>query len=662
MRELREYLIRLPRPWKRLFMVAVDTIGAVSGLILAIWLQGLPLSSGVQPWWQLPLVVGSVTTACAYFGLYSTVIRYIALRAAFQIAFAVVTAVVALAVVGLLTQVPALQPLVLFNFGLLLLLSIGAARVLARHFLTQTSDPDAERLLIYGAGEAGVQVAQSLETDRRRRVVGFIDDRRELVGKKLADLPVFPSSKLPRLIERKRISSVLLALPSASRRRKQELIDRIEPLPVTVKTVPSLQEILSGRAQISEIRDIDIEDLLGRDTVPPDQALLTRSISAHVVMVTGAGGSIGSELCRQIVRLEPSHLVLLESNEYSLYRIEREVRALAKQVGHVRVTPVLGDVLDRELVRTCIRNFGIQTLFHAAAYKHVPLVEHNVRAGLRNNIFGTCNIAKAALECGVERFILISTDKAVRPTSVMGATKRVAELVVQAMAQRAASSNGSGPRCIFSMVRFGNVLDSSGSVVPHFREQIHAGGPVTVTHPDITRFFMTIPEAAQLVIQAGAMAQGGEVFVLDMGKPIRIVDLAKRMIRLAGYTLRDPGRPDGDIEIEFTGLRPGEKLYEELLIDGSTVPSGHPKIGFAQDAAMSWEQLELLVQKMHEATVQDYRRAVVMRLLQQAVPEYTAADEHYDLIGIEEDEERFETEDELVVLPESEPAPGFPSA
>lgn len=661
MKGVRDFLIRLPRPWKRALIVSVDIMGALIGIALAVGLQGLPIAAMAQPWWQLPLVVASVVGCCAVFGLYSTVIRYIALRAAFRIVFAAASAVIALAALSLFVSVPVLRPLVLFNFGVLLVLALGSVRVLARHFLSQSSDPDAERLLIYGAGEAGVQAAHSLITDTRRRVVGFVDDRSDLVGKEVADLPVYPSAKLPRLVVKKQIGSVLLALPSVSRRRKQEIVDWLEPLPVTVKTVPSLQEILSGRARISEIRDIDIEDLLGRDPVPPDRVLLTRSITDHVVMVTGAGGSIGSELCRQIVQLEPSHLVLFETNEYSLYQIEREVRALAMRAGHLRITPVLGNVLDRDLVETCVRNFGVQTLFHTAAYKHVPLVEYNVRAGLRNNIFGTCNVAEAALKHGVERFILISTDKAVRPANVMGASKRVAELVVQAMAQRAASSNGSGPRCIFSMVRFGNVLDSSGSVVPHFREQIRAGGPVTVTHPDITRFFMTIPEAAQLVIQAGAMAQGGEVFVLDMGKPIRIVDLAKRMIRLAGYTLRDQGHPDGDIEIAFTGLRPGEKLYEELLIDGSTVPSGHPKIGFAQDAGMSWDQLEPLVQQMHAATTGgSYRRAAVKQLLQQAVPEYAAADEDYDLIGVGEGDELLDVDEELVAL--SAPTSASPSA
>lgn len=633
MEVLRDFLIRLPRPWKRAVMVVSDSAVVVTAILGAAALQSLPLGAALGPWWQIPLVLMAALLCAAAFGLYSAIIRYIALKVAFQAALATAAALVVLLWSSVYVSAPLFRPDVLVNFGLLFMLGLGSTRVLARHFLSQSSDPDAERLLIYGAGEVGVQVANALKADRRRQVVGFVDDQRDLRHNEVAGLPVYGSARLPALVEHERVSSVLLALPSVSRQGKQEIVDRLEPLPVTVKTVPSLEEILSGRAQVSEIRNIDIEDLLGRDPVPPNKGLLTKSITGHVVMVTGAGGSVGSELCQQIVRLEPRHLVLFDIGECALYHIEREVRALAARgAGDVRVTAVLGDVLDRNLVETCIRSFEVQTLFHAAAYKHVPLVEHNVRAGVQNNVFGTWNAAEAALANGVERFILVSTDKAVRPTNVMGASKRMAELVVQAIAARVRQGGNGRPGCIFSMVRFGNVLGSSGSVVPHFREQIQAGGPVTVTHPEITRFFMTIPEAAELVIQAGAMAKGGEVFVLDMGKPIRILDLARRMIRLAGYTPRDQDNPDGDIEVVFSDLRPGEKLYEELLIGESTLATEHPKIGCAQEYQLPWSTLEPLLQSLREA-LQDYDGARVKQLLGQAVSGYVAAEVNYDDIG-----------------------------
>ena len=626
MKKLREQLIALPRPFKRVLVAATDAFGVTVAACVAILLHSASLSSVFDPWWQLPLVL-LLSQGCAVFvGLYSAVIRYIAIRAAYKIAKVAVVVVCLLLVCGLFVSAPLLQPLVVVNFGFLLALALGTGRLAARHFLGTGSDHDAERLVIFGAGDAGVQVAQSLAPDRRRRVLGFIDDKYGLSGAMVADLPVFRTSELPGLIEAKQIASVLLAVPSASRRRKKELIDWLEPFPVTVKTVPALHEILSGKARISDIRDIEIEDLLGRDPVAPDAELLSNSITGRVVMVTGAGGSIGSELCRQIACLAPAHLVLFEVNESSLFHIEREIRGAAGVNPAMRISAILGSVLDAALVSMAVHRFHVQTLYHAAAYKHVPLVEQNVGAGLRNNVLGTKTVAEAAAAAGVERFILISTDKAVRPTNVMGATKRASELVVQAMAARASESG-----CIFSMVRFGNVLGSSGSVVPYFRQQINDGGPITVTHPDITRFFMTIPEASQLVIQAGAMARGGEVFVLDMGEPIRILDLAKRMIHLAGFTHRDEHNPDGDIEIIFTGLRPGEKLYEELLICDTSLRTEHIKIGCAQESHLPWEDLLPLLKQM-DAAATGQLRGRVKRLLQRVVSEYTPAADDHDAI------------------------------
>lgn len=637
LQRIRNYLLGLPRGIKQALMISADLCGALVALFMALLLQGAPLQTAVQPLWQTPVMLAAVVVFAAQFGLYTTVIRHIGVRASFKILNAALATAVLLALVGLVFPAPLLQPTLVANFSITLAGILALTRIVARHGLGSATDSDAERLVIFGAGNAGVQLVQALASDRRRRVVAFIDDDRSVTGSTVADLPVHASTQLPALIGKQAISGVLLALPTATRQRKQELLDWLEPLPVTVKTVPSLRDILAGQAQITDIRGIDIEDLLGRDPVPPDPTLLSRNIDGQTVMVTGAGGSIGSELCRQIVALNPARLILFETSEVALFRIDQELIQWAdKNQVDARVIPILGNVLDRHLVATSIQRFGVDTLYHAAAYKHVPLVEHNVSAGLRNNVIGTYNVAEAAAAQNVKRFILISTDKAVRPTNVMGATKRVAEQVVQGLAARSNAANGH--RCIFSMVRFGNVLGSSGSVVPQFREQIRNGGPVTVTHPDITRYFMTIPEAAQLVIQAGAMAKGGDVFVLDMGEPVRIVDLARRMIRLAGHTVRDDNNAAGNIEITFTGLRPGEKLYEELLIASSSIGTGHSKIGCAEESALPWPQLESLLQEMVQAADR-YKRGQLKQLLQQAVPEYAAAAQDYDAISSDADQD-----------------------
>ncbi|MDN5938783.1 MAG: polysaccharide biosynthesis protein [Salinisphaera sp.] len=634
--EMRDFLIGLPRRIKKALLLCGDLGAAMLAMLAALTLQGMAYPSALEPWWQLPLIALAVVAAAAGFGLYSAVTRYIAVRTSLGITQTAAAAACILYVAGLALPSPVLQPALLANFAIVLALLLAGVRVVARQILGVTSDADAQRLLIVGAGEAGVQLAQALNCDRRRRVVGFADDDPGLAGSTVADLPVHPTAALEQVVRAQTIEGVLLAIPSATRQRKQALIRLLEPLPVSVKTVPSLRDILSGAAQVSDIRDIEIEDLLGRDPVAPDAALLSPSVAGKTVLITGAGGSIGGELCRQIVALDPAHLVLLDASEIALYDINREIIQWATETGaRVHITAILGNVLDRGLIGTSIRRFSVDTLYHAAAYKHVPLVEQNVGAAFRNNVIGTRNVAEAAVRNGVGRFILVSTDKAVRPCNIMGATKRVAEQVIQGLAVESTGNKGSG--CIFSMVRFGNVLGSSGSVVPQFREQIRNGGPVTVTHPHITRYFMTIPEAAQLVIQAGGMATGGEVFVLDMGEPVRIVELARRMIRLAGATVREPANPKGEIEIIFTGLRPGEKLYEELLIASSSADTGHPMIGRAEEKFLAWPTLAPLIREMNLAAGR-YQQGVVKQLLQQAVPEYTASEQNHDPICAAQEE------------------------
>ncbi len=426
-----------------------------------------------------------------------------------------------------------------------------------------------------------------------------------------------PPGALQTLINEESAQVVLLALPSQSRRRRQEILKSLEPFPVRVMTVPDIADLVSGSARVEDVRDVDASDLLGRDSVPPDERLFDACIRDKVVMVTGAGGSIGSELCRQIAHLRPKRIVLFEMSELALYQIDRELRTLMERDRlSFELASLLGNAHHKYRVREIIQVYGVQTIYHAAAYKHVPIVEQNVVEGIHNNVISTWYTAETAQECGVETFVLISTDKAVNPTNVMGATKRLAEIVLQGLQQR-------GGRTRFCMVRFGNVLESSGSVVPLFREQIRRGGPVTVTHPDVIRYFMTIPEAAQLVLQAGAMAEGGDVFVLDMGKPIRIADLARRMVHLAGLTVRDEQSPEGDIEICYTGLRPAEKLFEELLIGNNVSGTGHPMILRAMEHSLSWEQVQQLLADLMIAMGQfDVRTA--SDLLQVAVREYRA--------------------------------------
>ena len=445
-----------------------------------------------------------------------------------------------------------------------------------------------------------MQLASALSYSQGQQPVAFIDDDPLLHKQQLNGIRVHPFTHLSSLIEKLDVQEVLLALPSASRTRKREILALLEPYPVHVRTLPGLAALAQGEVKIEDIAEVEIDDLLGRDSVSPDHALLDANILGKVVMVTGAGGSIGSELCRQIVRFFPATIILYEQHEYALYAMERELLEWAREnkspLGAETILPILASVTDQARLELVCKGFGVQTIYHAAAYKHVPMVERNPIVAIENNIFGTYRTAQAAINCGVETFVLISTDKAVRPTNTMGATKRFAELILQGLA-------GSGQTTTrFTMVRFGNVLGSSGSVVPLFREQIRNGGPVTVTDSKMIRYFMTIPEASQLVIQAGAMGEGGDVFVLDMGEPVRILDMARRMIHLSGYDVQDDDNPNGDIEIKFTGLRPGEKLYEELLIGDHAMPTEHARIMRAEEEILPWHDIEWLLQQFDKAS------------------------------------------------------------
>ena len=568
--------------------------------------------------WLFPLAVLILIPAFALAGLYRPILRYADETLLHAIVIGASGGVLLMMAVWVFLRqgiVPRSSWLILW---LVLVALIGGGRLLLRRYLRRHFRLNAPRapVIIYGAGEAGAQLVQALRYSAEFEPVAFVDDNPRLHGSVILGLKVRAPSRLPRLIARRHVSLILLALPSTSHRRRREILEALAGLPVRVMALPTLGELTSGARRIDEFREIEVEDILGRDSVQPDQALLRARVHGKSVLVTGAGGSIGSELCRQILLLRPRRLALFERSEYALYAIEQELQAMLGNMGaaEIELIPLLGSVLHRRRLQMVMERFAVQTVYHAAAYKHVPMVEHNPIEGVRNNVFGAQHAVEAALAAGVETFVLISTDKAVRPTNVMGATKRLAELILQGLA-----SEGHATR--LCMVRFGNVLDSSGSVVPLFREQIRRGGPVTVTHPEVERYFMTIPEAAQLVIQASALAQGGEVFLLDMGEPVRIVDLARRMIRLSGLTVGDATQADGDIEIQFTGLRSGEKLREELLIGADDLPTAHPMIRRAREAHLPWPLLRDQLSQL-DAAIQDFDYPAVRAILQELVPEY----------------------------------------
>ncbi len=629
-----EKFLNLSRVHKRLVSVLAD----VAVLFFALW-AAFSLRLEQQFWVpdQGQLIVSGLTVVftIAVFvklGLYRAVIRYLSDRAFITVITGVVVSAITLILLGywLEVQVPRSVPII---YGALAFIFVSGTRMTVRMLVNRPRHRNKQFVAIVGSGETGLQLANALDQGTEYHPAAFITllkaNHRALIN----GIPVYDISHIERVVREHRIKRLLLALDADSGIDRKRLLKKLEPLAIPVQTVPTMSELVAGQARINDIRDLEIEDLLGRDPVKPDNAQVAKSLYQRAVMVTGAGGSIGSELCRQIIQHRPSKLVLFEQSEFSLYAIERELQAINSIEGlGVEIHPLLGSVTHRRRCETAMRSFGIETVYHAAAYKHVPLVEHNIIEGVQNNVFGTFHVAEAAIAAGVKRFVLISTDKAVRPTNVMGASKRLAELVLQGLAQRQSDT-------IFSMVRFGNVLGSSGSVVPLFRDQIRDGGPVTVTHPDIIRYFMTIPEASQLVLQAGSMGQGGEVFVLDMGEPVKIADLARKMIHLMGLMEKTDDRPDGDIEIIFSGLRPGEKLYEELLIGDNPQGTAHPRIMMAREVSMPWDEVEQTLNRLMRAS-HEFDCDEIMKILKTAPTGFAHNGDVADLVWCNGNQER----------------------
>ena len=656
--------LALSRPAKRALVMVADAALCVLSVWLAFYLRlgefyplaGQPLSLVFSPVLIAALV--SVLLAIPIFvpsGLYRAIFRYSGLPAMMAMARAMLLYGVMFAAVFTFYGVQGVPRTVGLIQPLLLLVLVGASRAAARVWLgglyqNQIKKSTLPQVLIYGAGSAGRQLASAMTNSNEMRVVGFLDNDDRLHGHVLNGLPIHNPADLAELLLNVPVTDVLLALPSVSRQRRNAILAALSPHKLAVRTLPGLSDIATGKVSMSDVRELDIDDLLGREPVKPNGLLLNRNTQNKTVMVTGAGGSIGSELCRQILKTKPKRLLLVEMSEFALYQIHQELQALVQEGwtpdqvrgdedvrgDGVEIVPLLASVCDEVRVHEIMDTWKPSTVYHAAAYKHVPLVEHNPSEGVRNNVWGTRVCAEAAARNGVQNFVLISTDKAVRPTNIMGATKRLAEMVLQALAEvnaAVAAQGGRAPtaKTTFSMVRFGNVLGSSGSVVPLFREQIKNGRPITLTHADITRYFMTIPEAAQLVVQAGAMGQGGDVFVLDMGQPVKIIDLARRMVELSGMTVRDELHPDGDIELTVTGLRPGEKLYEELLIGDNPKPTQHPRIMRAHEQFLSWTDLEQKLNALSIAmNVNDV--PVIRGMLQELVSGYQPSGEVVDWV------------------------------
>ena len=614
-------LASLPPRGKLALMIGGDAVFLPLCLLasLALRLGSLEQATATAPLVQL--ILGLLTLpVLGYAGLYRTVVRYIDIRVIVRSCLALAAVVLIMYTLAFAFNISILPRAALLMYWFVAFTYVITSRFVARALLRQglrRAGRPRLRTAIYGAGDAGAQLAQTMQFSLEYKAVCFLDDQVALHRKTVAGLKVYSPHTLNDAIYEHDLDQVVVAIPSATAAQKRRLIETLEPAGLPVKILPGLVELVDGNASVADIRDLDVADLLGRDPVMPQPTLFARNIAGKVVMVTGAGGSIGSELCRQIVSQRPARLVLLDHSEFGLYAVDHELRLVAPGI---ELVPCLGSVLDEALLARLMLDNGVQTAYHAAAYKHVPMVEANMQQGLRNNVFGSLAVARAALALGIETCVLVSTDKAVRPTNVMGASKRAAELIFQAMAQRA------GGKTAFSMVRFGNVLGSSGSVVPLFKRQIAAGGPITITHPDIIRYFMLIPEAAQLVIQAGAMAHGGEVFVLDMGEPVRIADLARSMVRLAGLTERNELEPSGDIELEFVGLRPGEKLFEELLIGDDVVASGHPRILCAREHHIDPVLLDKMLESLRQACDSNETSAM-LRQIRNLVPEFRPADE-----------------------------------
>ena len=640
---IKRTILSLPRYAKRLIVLCADLVL----LPLAMWASfSLRLGELYVPRDGIILLFIAVPVIAIpifiRFGLYRAIIRYIGFLAMWAVIKAVSLYSLIWGVLVLLTAIPHVPRSVLLINCLVTILLIGSSRAIARWWLSgsfNSASKNGKRKMvaIYGAGEAGMQIAAALSENRDFQPVAYIDEKKLLQRHYIRGLPVYGPDQLNFVIKKFMVTDVLLAMPAASRSRRSEIISMLEPYAIHVTTLPGLDDLASGKVKVEDVREVGVRDLLGRDPVGPDDQLLDANVKNKVVLVTGAGGSIGSELCRQIIRIKPKALILYEQNEHALYDIEIELNELVQQefsssvnmlddtiplvaplTNHNRldiITPILASVTNQSRLEMVCAAFGVQTIYHAAAYKHVPMVEKNPLEAINNNILGTYRAAKAAINSHVDTFVLISTDKAVRPTNTMGASKRFAEMILQGLSKK------SDCKTRFTMVRFGNVLGSSGSVMPLFREQIKNGGPVTVTDPEIIRYFMTISEAAQLVIQAGAMGRGGDVFVLDMGEPVKILDMAKRMIHLSGFEVKDEDNPDGDIEITFTGLRPGEKLYEELLIGENVIPTQHELILSADENSLLWNQIETFIEQFSEV-VENYDVGECRVLLMDAVSEF----------------------------------------
>ena len=641
-------VLKLSRGAKRGVVILLD----ISLCILAVWLayylrlgefigfardsqwgEGASLAAITSVLLALPLFIIS--------GLYRAIFRYSGWPALLAVARGVgiygllfLSVFTVIGVTNVPRTVGIIQPVLLLFF-------VGSSRALARmwlggQYLSILKRAARPKVLIYGAGNAGRQLANAMATSNEMLVAGFLDNDDRLHGQMLNGQPIYNPMDLGSLSVTLNISTVLLAMPSLSRKRRNEILNEIRGTNVAVRTLPRVTDLVQGKVSVSDLRELDIDDLLAREPVSPNRILLSKSIVGKIVLITGAGGSIGSELCRQIIAIKPAKLLLIEQSEFALYAIDQELEqklAASNGAKSTKVVPLIASVQDEDRMREIMYSWRPDTVYHAAAYKHVPLVEHNMAAGIKNNLLGTLKTALAAVENGVTDFVLISTDKAVRPTNVMGASKRLAEMALQAISANLQNIKGDTK---FSMVRFGNVLGSSGSVVPKFRQQIRDGGPVTVTHPEVTRYFMTLPEAAQLVIQAGAMAKGGDLFVLNMGHPVKIMDLARRMVELSGLTVKDEVETGGDIEIVLTGLRPGEKLYEELLIGNNPEKTIHPRIMRAQENFIIWEEFE---PKLHalEIALNTNDVGVIRMMMQQLVEGYVPNDDILDWVHLQQE-------------------------
>jgi FlaA1/EpsC-like NDP-sugar epimerase len=619
-------LLSLSRINKQLIIFLIDFIALVCVLLAAFSLR-----LGVWYWPESDLVwviLGAPIIAIPIFirfGLYRAIIRYIGFKALWAVFQAVTLYALVWGIVGFMLAVDGIPRSVILINWVLAILAIGGLRMVARWVLSDANglvQSSKINVIIYGAGSAGRQLLTALQQSSEYHPVAFIDDASELNKQSINGIEIFTLNDIKDLISKSGVSEVLLAIPSASRTRRNEIIDSLELYPVMVRSLPGVSELAQGKVSIADLKEVSIRDLLGRDVVEPNEDLLNQNITDKVVLVTGAGGSIGSELCRQIIFLKPKALILYEMSELALYAIEKELSNIG--INQIDMYPILGSVNNKNRLGNLFKHFNVDTVYHAAAYKHVPMVEFNNTEGVNNNVFGTLCIAQVAIDSGVKTFVLISTDKAVRPTNTMGATKRTAELILQSLAVKQSSTK-------FTMVRFGNVLGSSGSVIPLFKQQIKEGGPVTVTDTNIIRYFMTTPEAVELVIQAGAMGKGGDVFVLDMGKPVKIYDLAKKMIRLTGLEVKDESNPGGDIEIQITGLRPGEKLYEELLIDDNVSDTDNPLIMCAEENMLTWDELEPILMGL-ELAITDCDHEQLRKLLIQAVPGFKPQCEITDVL------------------------------